>query len=71
MNFIKNIAKSQHALLAQQRIIDISKFSFGETNLDRKRKLEANLAKKLREDLNPSFLQVIDTSLGAQTCSLE
>lgn len=43
-------------------------YKFGEGNLSIKRQKEAALASKLRQNLNPTYLEVIDTSIGSNTC---
>jgi hypothetical protein len=45
-----------------------NRFSFGEDFQMLKREKEAKMAKKLKEALNPTYLEVTDTTLSGSSC---
>lgn len=45
------------------------KFGYADSITAIKREKEARIAKKLRENLDPTYLQVTDTTLGGASCT--
>jgi hypothetical protein len=62
---IKNFA---NAFFRPARMIANNKFNFGDDYAILKREKEVKIAKKLKEALNPTYLEVTDTTLSGSSC---